>query len=236
MEDLTGLGKLANSKLVNQIYEDGFADATEEAGKALTDLTKTFRLFTAPIQLLATAQDRLAAYCERVRSEVPEERQIEASPSVATPILLELRYMEVENPITEMYLNLLKCAVDRDRVGDAHPAFVKIIGQLSPDEAMILHHLKSNKIELVEYRKELRDPLVHAVDGSDYPDPVLAKSPQLSMFLEHLEFLNLVLYKVGEPMILGDLPLIAGFRQFKASAVLTQFGRLFVSACEPDGS
>jgi hypothetical protein len=74
-----------------------------------------------------------------VREEVPEERQIEAQPSVAVPILLALRYMEDDNPVTELFLNLLRRVIDRDLVHQVHSAFPKIIEQLSPDEAMIVY-------------------------------------------------------------------------------------------------
>ena len=66
--------------MANKAYDDLAAGPFREGGKALTDLLKTFRLFTAPIQLLAVAQDRLAAFCDRVRAEVPEDRQQEAAP------------------------------------------------------------------------------------------------------------------------------------------------------------
>ena len=142
--------------------------------------------------------------------------------------------MEEENPITELYLNLLKCAIDRDRVNEAHPAFVKIIGQLSPDEAMILHNLKSIKIEVIEYRKiNHSDYHVYSVAESNYPDPDLANSTQLSMCLQHLEYLNLIYYNVREGGRFGDHQFVGDLAPFRATAELTQFGQLFVSACAP---
>ena len=103
MDDLTGLGKLADSRLLNDVYQDGLSGATKETGKTLENLAKAFHLFMAPVQLLAVAQDRLSAFCERARSSVPADRQQEALPSIATPVLLELRYMEDDNPITKLY-------------------------------------------------------------------------------------------------------------------------------------
>ena len=145
MQDLTGLGKiaeslvkLADSKLVVKAYDDLLADAMRVGGHTLADTVKAFRLFTAPIQLLAVAQDRLAAFCDRVRAKVPEDRQQEAAPSIALPILMDLRFMEDDNPLTELYLNLLARAIDKKRCNEAHPAFVKIIEQMSSDEAMVM--------------------------------------------------------------------------------------------------
>jgi hypothetical protein len=145
MDDFTGFGKVAEStaeiiksELVNKAYDDLLADAMKEGGKTLTDLSKMFRLFLTPIQLLAVCQDRLASFCDRVRAKVPEDRQQEAAPSIALPILMDLRFMEDDNCLTELYLNLLARAIDKERSNEAHPAFVKIIEQISPDEALMM--------------------------------------------------------------------------------------------------
>ena len=125
MDDPTKLAesvaKIIDSQVANKAYDDLLADAMKEGGKALADTVKAFRLFTAPIQLLAVAQDRLAVFCDRVRAKVPEDRQQEAAPSIALPILMDLRFMEDENPLTELYLNLLARAIDRERCSEAHP-------------------------------------------------------------------------------------------------------------------
>ena len=148
MDDLTGLGKVAESvakigdtQLVNKAYDDLLADAMRVGGQMLVDTIKAFRLFTAPIQLLAVAQDRLAAFCDQVRAKVPEDRQQEAAPSIALPVLMDLRFMEDDNPLTELYLNLLARAIDKERCNEVHPAFVKIIEQMSSDEAKVMYWL-----------------------------------------------------------------------------------------------
>jgi hypothetical protein len=99
MGDVTGLGKaiegivkLSESQIVIRAYDELLSDAAKEGGATLVDAVKAFRLFTAPIQLLAVAQDRLAKFCDRARSRVPQERQVEAPSSIATPVLLSLRY------------------------------------------------------------------------------------------------------------------------------------------------
>ena len=57
---------------------------------------------------------------------------------------MNLRFMEDENPLTELYLNLLARAIDKERCNEAHPAFIKIIEQMSPDEAMVLYVLNGD--------------------------------------------------------------------------------------------
>lgn len=206
------VAKIVESEVVNKAYDDLAASPLREGGKFLTDLAKSFRLFTAPIQLLAVAQDRLAAFCDRVRAKVPEDRQQEAAPSIALPVLMDLRFMEDENPLTELYLNLLARAIDKERCNEAHPAFVKIIEQLSPDEAMVLWHFRQTEHwNLTEY------------EGCDaeFPTGTLAEPRKLQSYIEHLKALSLL--KVLFIKLDG-----------KHNIRLTKFGKQFIQACVPE--
>ncbi len=135
------LVEILDSKTAEKIYNDGLSGAVSETGEALTDIAKTVRLFTAPFQIAAAYQDRLRLWIARVVRNVPEERRIKAPARIAGPVFEELRYLDDKDVIAEMYLNLLSKAIDKERINDAHPAFVKIIGHLCPDEALILHYL-----------------------------------------------------------------------------------------------
>lgn len=203
--DLTGLGQLASSPAVTKCYDDLLSAPLQETGKSLTDMVKAFRLFAAPIQLLAVAQDRLAAYCDKVRSGVPEERQIEAAPSIAIPVLLALRQTEDESPLIDLYLNLLRRAIDKDRVQEAHPAFAKLIEQMSPDEAVFMGaFVNRDNLCLVRETKQ----------HNSFPFDCLAYPDLIDLYGSHLHSLGLL--KVG-----GSF------------ADVTVFGRLFVQACVP---
>jgi len=217
MEDLTGLGKVAESvakiadtQLANKAYDDLAASPMREGGKGLADLVKAFRLFLAPIQLLAVAQDRLAAFCGRVRAKVPEDRQQEALPSIALPVLMDLRFMEDENPLTELYLNLLARAIDKERCSEAHPAFVKIIEQMSPDEALVMLALKNPVM------RRQACFLGDQPQGNRLPLEILAYPAKIQIYASHLESLNLVDHSST------------------LFVQVTEFGNLFIEACIPD--
>ncbi len=234
MEDVTGLGKAAesvakiiDSEVANKAYDDLLADPLREGGKALTDLVKSFRLFLAPIQLLAVAQDRLANLCEQVRAKVPEDRQQEAAPSIALPILMDLRFMEDDNPLTELFLNLLARAIDKERCNEAHPAFVKIIEQLSPDEAMVIVNCKLESEQVAIGHREIRRRQVPLM----FPENSL-------MYEEHLQSLNLLPtpkvrlepdYTVMDP---NHVPMKTVIDT--PGTTLTAFGSQFVKACIPE--
>ena len=191
MEDVTGVGKvaesmakIADSQLAIKAYDDLLADAMKEGGKALSDIIKGLRLFTTPLQFLALWQDRLMARLETARAKVPEDRQQEAAPSIALPILMELRFMEDENPLTELYLNLLARAIDKERCSEAHPAFVKIIEQLSPDEAMVMWQFGKRD-------SWARPPASGQSVGTHFPSESLMYPQNFSIYAEHLHALNL---------------------------------------------
>lgn len=216
MGDPTGLGKLAegvaklaDSEVGIRAYDDLLAGAMKEGGEALLDTVKAFRLFTAPIQLLALAQDRLARFCEQVRERVPEERQVEAPPSVALPVLMNLRYMEDENPLTELYLNLLARAIDKERQSEAHPAFVKIIEQMSPDEAMIVYALRERPYMCI---------VLDVQQHNSCPYELLAHPEHIHLYARHLASLNLLdAYAYGTSFV-----------------QVSDFGELFIRACVPE--
>lgn len=219
MADPTGLGKLAegvaklaDSQVGIRAYDDLMADAMKEGGQALVDTVKVFRLFTFPIQLLALAQDRLARFCQQVRERVPEERQVEARPSVALPVLMNLRYMEDDNPLTELYLNLLARAIDKERQSEAHPGFVRIIEQMSPDEAMVMYAFKH-----IGQEHLIIDPTVTPIkQDNSFPFDWLTHPSDTNFYFTHLETLNLIV------------------RQTPSFIQLQEFGKWFIKACIPE--
>ena len=251
VSDLVGLGKLADSKLVQSLYKDLEKTGTpEQIGKFVTDTIKALRLFTAPIQLLALGQDLLEERLERVRNKVPEERHIEAHPQVAGPILQNLQFMVDGDILTEMYLNLLARAIDRDRVGEANPAFVKIIEQLCPDEALLLLKLRRTEKDL-PYS-------VHGPEDLERYGITIAEPKYYNMYITHLCALNLIQpisYDVRlSPFGRDRLPrtnnmgralseinrMFEGVRRLfeenkRPRAVKgTEFGFLFIRACIPE--
>lgn len=238
MPDITGLGKiientakLADSKLAMRTYDDLLADATKETGTCLVDTVKTFRLFTAPIQLLAVAQDRLAEFCQRVRKRVPEERQQEAAPSIALPVLMDLRFMEDDNPLTELYLTLLTRAIDKERSNEAHPAFVKIIGQMSPDEAVVIYHFRDQTHWLMPM------PIEYGVWGGAFPILSLAQPTNFHMYAQHLTALNLLTLPTETLELQHHSEFDGTLRVSKNEdpyLTLTEFGKLFIKACIPE--
>src|SRR4051812_9650612 len=113
MDMPSNLPELLNTKVAERLYDDGVSPPAQELGSMGVDIVKAFRLFTAPLQLAAAYQDRLVAFCNKVRQQVPPERQVEAPPEVAGPVMSNLRFIDDHNPVRGLYFNLMTRAIDR---------------------------------------------------------------------------------------------------------------------------
>ena len=242
--DIDNLSNILGADLAKKIYEDAASDSLKEVGKIGVDMIKAFRLFTAPLQLLAAYQDRLTKFLNKVRDSVPKENQIEAPASISGPIIERLKYSEDNNPITTLYLSLLSRAIDKKRVSEAHPAFIHIIEQLSPDEALILYfiHKKPFFVESVSYYH--RDKINVSWESGDYKYDDSIKTlifpEHISMYLSHVQSLDLIVWRPQSPKDLEyreteEHGRILKSRTFVNAVELSEFGKLFVKACLPEG-
>ena len=172
------------------------------------------------------------------KSQIPysKERHIEAPASIAGPIIEKLKYLEEDNYLTDLYLNLLSRAIDKERVNEAHPAFLLVIEQISPDEALILYSLlsetwKPKKTDFTPYQDwiEQNTEMLEqvAMDGLTFPK-------NFQMYALHLQCLGLVLIKTKKfhTPFSGIGKLLWQF-EYVDEMKLTTFGGMFVKACIP---
>lgn len=236
------------SPVIKDAYSDAVAPAMREFGKIGEDAVKVARLALFPIQYGALLQDRLARYLAKALDKVPEERRVAPRDAVMLPVAEKLRHEDEDgNPIADLYVNLLARAMDRERLGDAHPAFVHLIGQLAPDEILILLQLSEQRHRVFFRRVPGEPALLHeqvATLLQRMPDPVAAElhsaavrpedlaQPELFLtFLEHLVALGIVEY-TNEPRSDESKKLsflVLGFEYHFIQ--LTAFGHLFHRAC-----
>lgn len=241
----------ASQKIASEAYEDVAKPALAEFGKIGGDIAKTVRLLLMPLQYTAMVQKRLERRLSRSVEMVPEERRITPKESTVMRIAEGLKYEDDSSTIAELYMQLLARAIDGERVGEAHPAFVGIISQLTPDEALFIDKLNSREYTLVlkldeSWTTPNQESRVSSIRDSGLPDSLVTKSfdilfPYDSLaqpaffyvFLEHLYHLGLVQY-TNDPITRGDY---RGFQSGRPSGAtfvfirLSSFGRLFHQAC-----
>ena len=154
------------------VYQDAIQPAAKEIGKGLETVAKTIHIALAPVAGLVWGFERIKDFvhtrvAEKLK-DVPPERITSPSPSVAGPALEALRYAGHDPDLREMYANLLAASMDAATAQNAHPAFVEIIKQLSPDEAKLLR--------LFVRRRPLPVVDVNAADLDDSGSvPILAR-------------------------------------------------------------
>ncbi|EGT4384001.1 DUF4393 domain-containing protein [Cronobacter malonaticus] len=132
------------------IYQDALQPAAQEIGKALGTVAKLVNVALAPVSGLVWGYEQIRGFtatkvAEKLKGVSPE-KIVTPSPNVAGPAIEALRYTGHEESLSEMYASLLATAMNKDTIQKAHPAFVDIIKQLTPDEAKIVRGFAENGI------------------------------------------------------------------------------------------
>jgi len=123
------------------VYQDVLQPAAKEIG---IGLQQAVHIALAPLRALVWSYDRISLFVTSrlndVLCDVPPERIASPDISIAGPVLESLRFVENEEALRDMFVKLLATSMDIATAGGAHPSFVEIIKNLSPDEAKILIH------------------------------------------------------------------------------------------------
>jgi hypothetical protein len=148
--------------LETPIVEDALHPGAKQVGKTIETVGKAINLAISPIAGLVWAWETIWSYLgpaleERLRGVSPENI-VTPSPTVAGPAIEALRFAGREESLRDLYANLLATAMDRETAYRAHPAFVEILKQLSPDEAKLLSlmaTLPEYEMALINVRSEV---------------------------------------------------------------------------------
>lgn len=245
-----------------EIYGDLARPGVKQVGKALDTVLGFGNTILWPIAL-ANERSRLALErnLEKYRREmakVAEDKVVGVSPELGVPIAEKIGYVQDER-LSDLYIRLLATASNQDTVGHAHPSFVNVINNLSPDEAHLLaffSHQPNLPICFAIARgaggagtthKALSGPLVDVGVVADLHFP-----ENVDAYLSNLEGLGLVSIDSGqwlsgdqyyEPIESSHRPrfteLVASHRELagdtlhfkRGLAKLSSFGRKFILAC-----
>lgn len=243
------------------VYQDVIQPAAKEVGTALQTVAKTLHILLAPLAALVWGYDQVRDFVSTCVADklkgVPPERLIAPAANIAGPALEALRYTGHDASLREMYAKLLASSMDSKTAHQAHPAFVDVIKQLSPDEAQILSILANRDgAPLISVRQERKhDRLGNWVlrHFSLLPEVANCKYPDLGPnYLTNLERLGLVELRESyqlkpegtdlyQPLLNhGDVKLLLArlneSKDFKAhvsmdAVLLTPFGLQFCEAC-----
>jgi Abortive infection alpha len=127
--------------LAIEVYRDGAKPAVQEAGHVAGGIAK---LLLWPVRKIVdganNALERLSARVEKKLTGVPLDRLLLAPPTIAAPAAMHYAMLGDGDDVAdlrEMFENLLVNAMDAATASAAHPAFVAVISQMTPEDAWI---------------------------------------------------------------------------------------------------
>jgi hypothetical protein len=135
-----------SSQLIKDIYGDLARPGVRQIGVALGTVLGLGNTALAPLALFnAKASVAFKANMEAYRqqlAQVPLETVEQVPPELGIPVLERLAYTTDEQ-LRGLFINLLAKASTVGTANAAHPGFVHVIANMSPDEAHLLKNIKS---------------------------------------------------------------------------------------------
>jgi hypothetical protein len=196
------------AKLVPEVYRDALKPAVREVG---TTLGRAVRMALAPVRAAAWSWEHAEEWCEGKVADFFAARGTAAEDIVVPPAQVTagvIRGIQAAGPepdstLRDLFAGLLATAMDRERTGQAHPAFAEMLSQLSTDEARILVHLARTAPTSVvmslnvenqnfENGKTVRYPIVQGLLEDEVP---LSQRKLIPSYLVNLARLGLTVEK-----------------------------------------
>jgi hypothetical protein len=224
---------------VDKVYDDALSPAMKQIGLALGKTVKASRFILAPIDYIATYHDRWERYLEKIAERVDEKNLTPGHPQIVIPVLEGLILSYENTLLSEFFINLLANSVDKTKQDLVHPAFPKIIQQLSHDEAVILYFLKKKPYLLKQQMdfNHIKNLFFNKRNiENDFPLDNLQFPEHFFVYMDHLHSLNIAgVWQIGNQEAIMDKDRNEQVGVFiNSNIALTQFGELFVKSCVPD--
>jgi hypothetical protein len=132
------------------IYQDAVQPAAKEVGKALKTVGGVINVALAPVAAMVfgfnVIKEGLNKRLEKRLSTISPEDIIIPKLQVVGPLIEKYKYVYDSKELSQMFINLLANAMDKNRVQKAHPSFVNVISELSPDEAKLIETIAKEEI------------------------------------------------------------------------------------------
>jgi hypothetical protein len=197
---------------------------------------KTARLILAPLQIAASFQDRFELFLNKLDKRVSEDNLIQAPAELTSVCFEKMKYIDSNTPLWIMFEELLINASDKNNISSVHPSFGQIIGQLSPDEGLILYELNKRGFDIVD-TVDLNHTTSkfenRKIISSTIPTDKLANSEAMNIYHAHLKSLSLVVWPVTDQEPISSGGIQTGIKR-TSKMELTDFGKLFAKACIPE--
>lgn len=136
------------SKLAGELYADIASPSAKRVGRALESLVK---IGLSPVSLLDWGFESSKAWLlekiEKRMSSTPDEHQQLPPSHKAVPLLLAISSCADAHELRSLYAELLLKSMDSRSESEVHPSFASVLGQMTPQEALVFMSFRSRKSE-----------------------------------------------------------------------------------------
>ena len=220
--------EIVQSLPLKELYGDAVSPAAKQLGFVLEDMAKTIRLVLAPIQATAILQDRFQEFIRSSIRKVPPERRIPPSGTILGPALEAIRFEPVGSDIESMFRELLRRSSDSATAGSVHPSYIRLVRDLSGDEAHILRDL--HLAPAGGGAEELDGVTTYYFEDATFP--TINRRDLLTLSIDRL--ISEKIIEVRNAHFDNRATMIQGGAATEIIVRLTPLGRHFISLVSPD--
>ena len=143
-----GIGQSLIEK--TSFYEDALRGGAKELGKSLETAGKAVNICLSPIGVIVWGYELVKDYIvEKVSkklSGLPPEQIQTPRANIAVPAIEGIRITHDEPSLQELFANLIASSMNKQTALGVLPSFVKVISEITPDEAKIISFLFARNI------------------------------------------------------------------------------------------
>jgi len=228
-------------KVASDIYADIARPAARQTGAALETL---FKVGLSPVAMLdwgfEHSKDWLKAKIEKRLATTPQEFRCSPPNNIVVSAITSISISSDSPELRDLYAELLLKSMDSRSQSMVHPSYINLIGQLSPQEALVF--ISFYKIEGTTLLKETDANSYRSVSIENQflnycIELGFSEFNHAQLWLENLQRLKLVeLLEYSEASYLApdfDRPSPEVRNTTDRYLELTEYGRMFLEACTP---
>lgn len=141
---LDTLTKFSETSIYKEIFGPLFKPSAKPAGIVFGLGFKSLELVGRAVAKRCWGQEEyinFIAQCDERLMAIPDNDLIEPEPRIAIPLLEAVQIHGYDENLRELFVNLLISSMNSQNFSTVHPSFVRIIKELSTNEALILKEL-----------------------------------------------------------------------------------------------
>lgn len=140
---------IKGTDIIKTVYEDAAQPGVKQVGMALGTSLGLVNTILLPLKLVneiakENFEKNINKYRENLK-DIPEDKINDIPSQLALPIFDRFTYI-TDDDISDLFVNLLTTASNKDTINEAHPSFVQLLDRMSPDEAKILNYLINDEV------------------------------------------------------------------------------------------